>query len=116
MHVEIALPNADNALLPGAYVQVQLPLKSATSMTIPANALLIGAEGIRVAVVDAKGVVALRAVKIGRNLGESVEVVEGVKPADVLVLNPSDSIADGDRVAIAPPAPKTGASAAKETP
>jgi RND family efflux transporter MFP subunit len=116
MQVEIALPNADGTLLPGAYVQVQLPLKSATSMAIPANALLIRAEGIRVAVVDPKGVVALRAVKIGRNLGESVEVVEGVKPADVLVLNPSDSLADGDRVAIAPPTAKAGASAAKEAP
>ncbi|MES2098705.1 MAG: efflux RND transporter periplasmic adaptor subunit [Pseudomonadota bacterium] len=116
MQVEIALPNPDNALLPGAYVQVQLLLKSASSMAIPANALLIRAEGIRVAVVDPNGVVALRAVKIGRNLGESVEVVDGVKPADVLVLNPSDSLADGDRVAIAPPPAKAGAAAAKEAP
>ena len=113
MQVEIALPNADNLLLPGAYVNVQLPLKSNVSLAIPANALLIRAEGIRVAVVDPKGIVALRPIKVGRNLGESIEVVEGVKPADVLVLNPSDSLADGDRVAIAPPeAAASGAKAA----
>jgi len=112
MQVEIALPNRDGALLPGAYVQVQLPLQAAASLAIPANTLLIRAEGIRVALVDAQGKVTLRPVAIGRNLGESVEVLDGLKNADVLVLNPSDSIADGDRVAVAPAA----ASTAKGTP
>jgi RND family efflux transporter MFP subunit len=114
MQVEIALPNRDGVLLPGAYVQVQLPLQSSASMTIPSNALLIRAEGIRVASLDPQGVVKLRPVKVGRNLGETVEVLDGVKPKDVLVLNPSDSLADGDKVAVAPPA--TAASAAKEAP
>ena len=113
MQVEIALPNHDGVLLPGAYVQVQLPLPAGAPMTIPANALLIRAEGIRVAVLDAQGVVKLRPVKIGRNLGETVEVLAGVQPNDVLVLNPSDSLADGDKLAVAPP--EKSASAAKES-
>ena len=112
MQVEIALPNRDGILLPGAYVQVQLPLPAGAPMTIPANALLIRAEGIRVAVLDPQGVVKLRPVKIGRNLGETVEVLAGVQPNDVLVLNPPDSLADGDKVAVAPP--EKSASAAKE--
>ena len=112
MQVEIALPNHDGTLLPGAYVQVQLPLPAGAPMTIPANALLIRAEGIRVAVLDPQGVVKLRPVKIGRNLGETVEVLSGVQPNDVLVLNPSDSLADGDKLAVAPP--DKSASAAKE--
>jgi RND family efflux transporter MFP subunit len=111
MQVEIALPNKDGTLLPGAYVQVQLPLQASQSMSIPANALLIRAEGIRVALVDPQGVVRLQAIKIGRNLGDTVEVLDGVKPADVMVLNPSDSIADGDHVSVAPAA--SAASAAK---
>ena len=113
MQVEIALPNKDGTLLPGAYVQVQLPLQANASMAIPANTLLIRAEGIRVALVDPQGIVKLRAVKIGRNFGETVEVLEGVKPADVLVLNPTDSIADGDKVAVAA---EPAASAAKAAP
>ncbi|MEP7101980.1 MAG: efflux RND transporter periplasmic adaptor subunit, partial [Burkholderiales bacterium] len=113
MQVEIALPNKDGVLLPGAYVQVQLPLQSNAQMTIPANTLLIRAEGIRVALVDPQGIVKLRPIKIGRNLGETVEVLEGVKPADVLVLNPTDSIADGDKVAVAA---EPAASAAKAAP
>jgi len=46
--------------------------------------------------------VKLRAVTLGRNYGESVEVLDGVTAADVLVLNPSDSLTDGDEVAVAP--------------
>ena len=55
MQVEVALPNRDGTLLPGAYVQVSLPLAASQSLTIPANALLFRAEGTRVAVVDARG-------------------------------------------------------------
>ncbi|MES2227250.1 MAG: efflux RND transporter periplasmic adaptor subunit [Pseudomonadota bacterium] len=114
MQVEIALPNPEGRLLPGAYVQVQLPLQANASMAIPTNTLLIRAEGIRVALVDAQGTVRLQPVRVGRNLGQSIEVLEGVKPADVLVLNPSDSIAEGDKVVIA--APASAASAAKGAP
>ena len=104
MQVEIALPNHDGALLPGAYVQVALPLLAAKSLSIPANSLLFRAAGIHVGVVDAQGRVHLRMIHIGRNYGETVEVLDGISAADRLVLNPSDSLADGDRVTIAPEA------------
>ena len=55
MQVEVALPNRDGALLPGAYVQVALPLAASQALTIPTNALLFRGEGTRVAVVDAQG-------------------------------------------------------------
>jgi RND family efflux transporter MFP subunit len=113
MQVEVALPNPQGVLLPGAYVQVQLPLRATATLAVPANTLLIRAEGIRVAVLDAQGTVALRPVKIGRNLGETVEVLDGLKPAEVLVLNPPDSLANGDKVAVAP---ATAASGAKDAP
>ncbi len=101
MQVEVSLPNKDGTLLPGAYVQVSLPMAASQSLTIPANALLFRAEGTRVAVVDAQGKVALRGVTLGRNYGETVEVIDGLGPADRLVLNPSDSLADGDVVVVA---------------
>jgi RND family efflux transporter MFP subunit len=104
MQVEITLPNRDGVLLPGAYVQVMLPLEKGRSMTIPTNALMIRGEGLRVALVDAQNRIRLRPVKIGRNYGESVEVLEGVSAKDQLVLNPSDSLAEGDVVAVAPTA------------
>jgi hypothetical protein len=64
---------------------------------------MIRGEGMRVALVDSEHRIRLRPVKIGRNYGESLEVLEGVAPSDQLVLNPSDSLAEGDVVAVAQP-------------
>jgi RND family efflux transporter MFP subunit len=102
MQVEVTLPNSDGALMPGAYVQVLLPLQGSNATTIPTNALMIRGEGMRVAVVDAQNRVQLKSVKVGRNYGENVEVLEGVGPKDQVVLNPSDALSEGDTVAIAP--------------
>jgi RND family efflux transporter MFP subunit len=113
MQIEVTLPNRDGVLMPGAYVQVLLPLQASRAMTIPTNALMIRGEGMRVAVVDHENRIRLRPIKIGRNYGESLEVLEGVAPTDRLVLNPSDSLAEGDPVAVAPPAKSAAAPAAK---
>jgi RND family efflux transporter MFP subunit len=109
MQVEVALPNKDGALLPGAYVQVALPLAASQALAIPTNALLFRGEGTRVAIVDAQGRVQLRPITLGRNLGESFEVLDGVSAKDRVVLNPPDSLADGDLVALAPAAGEAGA-------
>jgi len=105
MQIEINLPNRDGALLPGAYVQVALPLQSNRSMTVSANTLIFRGEGVRVAVVDAQGKVSMRTIRVGRNFGETVEVFDGITGTEQLVLNPSDSLAEGDQVAVAPAAP-----------
>jgi RND family efflux transporter MFP subunit len=104
MQVEISLPNRDGTLLPGAYVQVSLPLQSSQAMVISTNTLMFRGEGMRVAVVDGAGRIHLAPVKIGRNYGETVEVLDGIAPTDQLVLNPSDSLGEGDPVAVAPAA------------
>ncbi|WP_077003000.1 efflux RND transporter periplasmic adaptor subunit [Variovorax sp. KK3] len=101
MQVEVSLPNQDGVLLPGAYVQVSLPLAASRALSIPSNALLFRAEGTRVAVVDGEGRVRLRNVQLGRNYGETVEVIDGITANDRLVLNPSDSLAEGDIVSVA---------------
>jgi RND family efflux transporter MFP subunit len=113
MQVEIALPNPDGTLLPGAYVQVALPMAASSVLRVPTNTLLFRADGSRVALVDANGRISLRKVQIGRNLGEEMELLDGVATTDRLVLNPTDSLADGDVVALAA---ATSASQAKATP
>jgi hypothetical protein len=65
-----------------------------------------------VAVVDAQGRVSLRKVDIGRNYGETTELVAGAGTGDRLVLNPPDWIVDGQTVEVAPEAPAPGASKA----
>ena len=117
MAVEVALPNSDGALLPGAYVQVRLdlPASAGRALLVPTNVLIFRAEGARVAVVDGNGRVSLRPVALGRNLGEAVQVTEGVALTDRLVLNPSDALAEGDTVVAtaAPPAAAKGAGTGK---
>lgn len=100
MQVEISLPNSDGQLLPGAFVQVSLPLAASGALTVPTNVLLFRPEGPRVAAVGADGKVSLRAVKIGRNFGEAIEVLDGLAASDQVVLNPPDSLNDGDAVVI----------------
>ncbi|CAN5400854.1 efflux RND transporter periplasmic adaptor subunit [soil metagenome] len=112
MQVEVSLPNKDGVLLPGAYVQVTMPLLASQSLLIPGNTLLFRGDGTRVAVVDGQGKVTLKRVTIGRNYGESLEVIDGLSADDRLVLNPSDSLADGDNVAVAPDPAPTGKDAA----
>jgi len=100
MQIEVALPNRDGTLLPGAFVQVALPLQASQSLVIPTNALLFRAEGLRVAVLDAADRVHLRSIDLGRNYGQTVEVLGGISASDRLVLNPADSLAEGDQVAL----------------
>ena len=116
MQVEIALPNPDGRLLPGAYVQVALPLASSGSLTMPTNTLLFRGEGTLVAVVDAQGKVALRKVGVGRNFGENFEVLDGVGESDRVVLNPPDWLADGQNVAVAPSAAASSSPSSKDAP
>jgi len=106
MQAEVSLPNRDGALLPGAYVTVNLPLPASEGLTVPINALLFRGEGTRVAIVDAKGKVSLRPVTLGRDDGQSIEVLSGVQASDRLVLNPPDALVDGDVVSLQPPAPQ----------
>jgi RND family efflux transporter MFP subunit len=116
MQIEVTLPNREGLLMPGAYVQVSLPLAVSKALTIPTNALMIRGKGMSVAVVDSDGRVTLKPVTIGRNYGQHLEVLDGVTIADQLVLSPSDSLADGDQVIVAPaskPAPEKAARAAQ---
>jgi len=101
MQVEIALSNPDGALMPGAFVQAALPLKPSGALVIPTDALLFRRDGTMVAVVDDKLKVRLQTVQIGRNYGQTVEVLNGIKGNERLILNPSDSVAEGDEVALA---------------
>jgi RND family efflux transporter MFP subunit len=101
MQVEIRVPNPTGALIAGSYVQVMLPINvDAKVLVIPTNVLLFRPEGTRVALVDAAGRVHLTSVKLGTDFGTSVEVLSGLSATDRLVLNPADSLADGDVVTL----------------
>ena len=98
---EIDVPNPKGELLPGAYAQVHFDLKiQVPRWTVPVNALLFRAEGVRAAVVDNGGKVHLKPVAIGRDYGHDVEVLSGIEQSDAVILNPADSLEDGEKVAL----------------
>lgn len=96
---EVDVPNKSGKLLPGGYAQVHLQVKvTQQRMVVPVNALLFRAEGLRAVVIDANHHVRLQQVQIGRDYGTSLEVVNGLKLDDWIVLNPPDSIDNGQEV------------------
>ncbi|HEX4164148.1 MAG TPA: efflux RND transporter periplasmic adaptor subunit [Bryobacteraceae bacterium] len=98
--VEVDVKNPTGELLPGSYVSVHFKLGSkANAVTLPSNVLLFRSQGLQVALVR-DGRVALVPVTLGRDYGDSVEIISGVKPGDVVVTNPSDSIASGQPVRV----------------
>jgi RND family efflux transporter MFP subunit len=101
MQVEIRVPNPNETLIAGAYVQVALPIKQdGTALVVPTNVLLFRPDGPRVATVDAAGKVRLSTVKLGTDFGSTVAVMSGLKADDRVVLNPADSLVDGDVVTL----------------
>jgi RND family efflux transporter MFP subunit len=108
MQVEIRVPNESGALLAGSYVQVTFPIDvDPHTLVVPTNVLLFRPEGTRVAKLDANDRVHLAMVKLGTDFGTRVEILSGVTASDRIVLNPADSLADGDEVMLptAPTAP-----------
>jgi RND family efflux transporter MFP subunit len=110
---EVDVPNKGAQLLPGGYSQVHLGVKvSGAHLQVPVNALLFRAEGMRAVVVDVQHKTHLRPLVIGRDFGTTLEVLQGLAPDDQIVLNPADSLEDGQQVNVKeiPPAPPANAS------
>ena len=101
LQVEVRVPNPSGALLAGAYVQAELPIKGdQAAAVVPTNVLLFRPDGPRVALVDAAGHVHLAAIKLGTDYGTAVEVVSGLDLSSRIIVNPADSLADGDVVSV----------------
>ena len=99
MVVEMHVPNHGGPLLPGMYAQARISLVNAEpNLQVPINALMIGGDGTRVAVVDAGGVIHIKPVKLGRDFGKEVEILAGLADNDRVINNPRDSLLEGTKV------------------
>jgi RND family efflux transporter MFP subunit len=106
---EIDISNPDGALQPGTYctVDLDIPVKR-PSVIVPADATIFNQNGLQLAVVE-DGTVHIRKVSVTRDLGTQVEVDDGVKQGDLVIVNPPVSLAEGSKVRIRaePTAPRT---------
>lgn len=99
LNTEVDVPNKTGELLPGGYAQVHLGVKSVGEhLVVPVNALLFRAEGLRVVTIDDNHKTHLQQLTIGRDYGTTLEVLQGLKSTDWIVLNPADSLEDGMQV------------------
>lgn len=106
MLTELRVANADGKVFPGMYGQVKFRVRYAGApLMVPVNALLVGGEGTRVAIVDPNDAVRIRQVKLGRDHGKEVEILDGLADNDRVISNPRDNLEDGTRVQPMP-APK----------
>jgi RND family efflux transporter MFP subunit len=101
--VQFQLNNPNNELLAGSYAEVRLSLPASMSVILPVNALIFRAEGLQVATIDGDSKALLKSIVIGRDFGDTVEVVTGIRPNESIILNPPDSLLSGEKVHIIQP-------------
>jgi RND family efflux transporter MFP subunit len=98
MLVDVAVPNADGALFPGMYAEVDLSsARLNPPLLIPALALIVRADGAQVAVVQ-NDVVHLQKVAIGRDYGDRVEIIQGVTEGATILAAPGDAAQEGAKI------------------
>ncbi len=98
---EVDVPNKTGELLPGGYAQVVLQVKTpGERVVVPVNSLLFRSEGLRAVVVGSDDRAHLQPLVIGRDYGNTLEVLSGLKADQWIVLNPPDSLEDGQVVKV----------------
>ena len=96
---EVDVDNADGKFLPGGYAQVHFDIVTPQPpLVIPGNSLIFRQAGPQVGVVDGDGIVHLNKIVIGRDLGNELEITSGIQLDDWVIVNPSDSLTDGQKV------------------
>ncbi|HEX4074510.1 MAG TPA: efflux RND transporter periplasmic adaptor subunit [Candidatus Acidoferrales bacterium] len=100
--VEVDVDNQTGELLPGAYVQVHLKVPSgAPAFILPVSALIFRSAGLQVGTVQNGNKAQLVDITLGRDMGNEVEVVSGLKADDSIIVNPPDSLISGEAVRVA---------------
>jgi RND family efflux transporter MFP subunit len=105
--VEVDVPNPSGQLLPGAYANIHFKVpRGVVPLVLPNSSILFQSAGPQVAIVDPRNRIQLRKVSLGRDFGDTVEILSGVTSKDAVVANPPDSLTTGMQVAVAPGAGK----------
>jgi RND family efflux transporter MFP subunit len=117
MQVELQADNAASKFFAGSYCNVHFELPTDPNLIkIPSTALVTGNQGTQVATLDSNNKVVVKSVQLGRDLGDSVEVIAGLSPSDRIIDNPPETLVAGDKVRVAAATPPlAGAPASSPT-
>jgi RND family efflux transporter MFP subunit len=96
---QFEVDNSRFQLLPGSYVEVHLQVtRDKNTIRLPVNTLIFRANGAQVAALEKDNLVNIKAVVIGRDLGDTLEIISGVKPGENIIVNPADDLRQGQKV------------------
>lgn len=99
MLVEVHVPNRDGALLPGMYAQVSLSSpRSNPPLLIPSDALIVRPDGTQIAILTADHTVHLQKIEVGRDYGDRMEIVSGLREGETIIPSPGDLAREGIKV------------------
>jgi RND family efflux transporter MFP subunit len=102
--VELQAENPEEEILAGGYAEVRFTeAKTSPLLTLPSNTLMFRADGPQIGIVQPDGKVELRKVKLGRDFGQTVEIVEGLHQEDRVIVNPGESLVSGTLVSVSEP-------------
>jgi RND family efflux transporter MFP subunit len=111
MQVELEADNAAGKFFGGSYCNVHFEIPTgADLMTLPSTALVTGNQGTQVAVLDSSNKVVLKNVRLGHDLGDSVEITAGLSASDRVINNPPETLMAGDTVRVAAATPQVSES------
>lgn len=97
--VEVQVPNEDGALLPGMYAKVRFSDQRASApIVVPGDALQVAADGTRIAVVQPGNTVHFQLIEVGRDYGDKLEVLSGLREGDTIIPRPGDVVREGGKV------------------
>jgi multidrug efflux pump subunit AcrA (membrane-fusion protein) len=112
MQVELQADNAAGKFFGGSYCNVHFEIPTdANLVKVPSTALITGNQGTQIATLDSNDKVVLKNVQLGRDLGDSVEVIAGLTPSDRIINSPPETLASGDPVRVAQAASQAAAPA-----
>jgi RND family efflux transporter MFP subunit len=96
---EVYVENKNGRLLPGMYSQVRFHIgRSHPVEIVPTDTLIVDSQGMRLATVTSQKTIHFVQIEVGRDLGATIEITNGIHPGDIVVSNPSDSLVEGQQV------------------
>ena len=101
---QLEVDNSEGKILAGSFGQVKfISSSNGATLTLPSNSVMLGGAGPRIASVNREGTIELRNVKLGRNFGQTIEILTGVSAGDLVVSNPNESLTTGMTVSVVEP-------------
>ncbi len=108
-------PNDDEALFPSEFVNVQMLVDTLhQAVLVPTPAVLTGAPGDYVYLVNGNDTVSVHQVTVGPSDGDNTAILSGLNIGDKVVIDGTDRLSDGAKISVGGAAPAAAGSRARK--